>query len=93
MNAPTARISCDVLITAAVVVTQNDDARAVLRDAALAITGGVIAAIGPQNRTGRRYTPAETIALPEAMLLPGLVNTHTTHGRGAFSRSVRRRAA
>lgn len=74
--APTHTLPCDVLITAAVVVTQND-ARAVLRDAALAITGGVITAIGPRAELAARYTPVETIALPEAMLLPGLVNTHT----------------
>lgn len=69
-------IPCDTLVTAAVVVSQND-ARDVLRDAALVITDGRIAAIGPRAELTARYAPAQSIALPEAMVLPGLVNTHT----------------
>ena len=75
-NAATAPLPCDTLITAAVVISQNET-REVLRDAALAVTGGCIAAIGPRAELTARYAPAATIALPEAMVLPGLVNTHT----------------
>lgn len=75
-TAPTRPTPCDVLITAAVAVSQNDS-REVLRDAALAVTDGVIAAIGPRTELAAGYAPAATIALPEAMVLPGLINTHT----------------
>ncbi|MFP5257632.1 MAG: amidohydrolase [Acidobacteriota bacterium] len=76
MNAQPAPTPCDLLLTAAVVVTQND-ARTVLRDAALAVIDGLIAAVGPRAELAARYVPAETIDLPQGMLLPGLVNTHT----------------
>ncbi|OLN29523.1 S-adenosylhomocysteine deaminase [Desulfovibrio sp. DV] len=75
-NADAAPIACDMLVTAAVVICQND-ARDVLRDAALAITDGHIVAVGPRTELAGRYAPAETLALPDAMVLPGLVNTHT----------------
>ncbi|MHC1788884.1 amidohydrolase [Solidesulfovibrio sp.] len=75
-NAATAPIACDTLITAAVVVSQNE-ARDVLHDAALAVTDGRIAAMGPRAELTARYAPAAILALPEAMVLPGLVNTHT----------------
>lgn len=69
-------IPCDTLLTCAVLVTQND-ARDVLRDAALAITDGRITALGPRAELRRRYAPGQALDLPEAMVLPGLVNTHT----------------
>jgi 5-methylthioadenosine/S-adenosylhomocysteine deaminase len=73
---PNTPIPCDLLLTAGVVVTQNET-RQVLRDAALAITGGRIAALGPVQDLAGRFAPGQTLALPRAMVLPGLVNTHT----------------
>ncbi len=72
----TPRIPCDTLLTAAVVVSQND-AREVLRDAALAITDGRIAAMGPAREVARRHAPRTRLDLGGAMVLPGLVNAHT----------------
>ena len=69
-------VPCDTLVTAAVIVSQND-AREILRDAALAITDGRIAAMGPAGDITPRFTPRETLDLGPAMVLPGLVNTHT----------------
>lgn len=70
-----ARPPCDSLVSAAVIVTQND-AREILRDAALAVTDGRIVAMGPAWELAQRFAPREHIALPEATLLPGLINTH-----------------
>ncbi len=75
MENATAPLPCDVLVTAAVVVTQND-AREVLRDAAVAISGGRVLAVGPRAQLAAAYTPAETLALGQAMVLPGLINSH-----------------
>jgi 5-methylthioadenosine/S-adenosylhomocysteine deaminase len=75
MKDASAPLPCDTLVTAAVIVSQND-AREVLRNAALAIQNGRIAAIGPRQTIAAAYAPAQTIALPHGMVLPGLVNTH-----------------
>lgn len=66
---------CDILVTASIVVSQNET-RQILRDAALAITDGRITAIGPANALRQQVSPARTIDLANAMVLPGLVNTH-----------------
>jgi 5-methylthioadenosine/S-adenosylhomocysteine deaminase len=65
-----------LLLSASVIVTQND-ARDILRDAAVAVTGGRIVTMGPAAELEARFAPGQTIALGEAMVLPGLVNTHT----------------
>jgi len=72
-NAPT---PCDILLAADVVVTQND-ARDILRDAALAIADGRILAMGPARQIRAAHAPREVLDLGRAMVLPGLVNTHT----------------
>ena len=69
-------VPCDTLVSAAVIVSQNDS-RELLRDAALAIADGSIAAMGPARDLAARFTPRETLDLGPAMVLPGLVNTHT----------------
>ena len=72
-NAP---VPCDILMTADRIVTQNDR-RDVLADAALAITDGRVAALGPAHELAAHFTPARVIDLPRGLVLPGLVNTHT----------------
>jgi len=72
-NTPT---PCHTLLAAAIVVTQNDG-REVLRNAALAITDGRIVAIGPTASLTARFAPDEILDLGPAMVLPGLINTHT----------------
>jgi 5-methylthioadenosine/S-adenosylhomocysteine deaminase len=69
-------VPCDLLVTAGILATQNE-ARDVLRQAALAVTGGRIAAMGPAADLGRAFAPAETLDLSGCLVLPGLVNTHT----------------
>lgn len=69
-------IPCDLLVTAGVVVTQND-AREVLRQAALAITGGRIVTIGQASDLAVSHAPAETLDLSGCLVLPGLINIHT----------------
>jgi 5-methylthioadenosine/S-adenosylhomocysteine deaminase len=73
---PTTPTPCDLLLTAALIVSQNES-REVLREAGLAITDGRIAALGTARDLARRFAPRETIDLPRAMVLPGLINTHT----------------
>ncbi len=68
-------LACDLLVTAGVVVTQNDR-REVLRQAVLAITDGRIVAMGPATDLAA-YAPSETLDLSGCLILPGLVNTHT----------------
>jgi len=65
---------CDTLLHAGTLVTQDAD-RCVLPDAAVAITGGVITAVGPWTELSG-LKARETIDLSGDIVLPGLVNTH-----------------
>ncbi|EHJ46472.1 S-adenosylhomocysteine deaminase [Solidesulfovibrio carbinoliphilus subsp. oakridgensis] len=69
-------LPCDLLVTAGILATQNE-ARDILRQAALAVTGGHIAAVGSAADLVRAFAPAETLDLSGCLVLPGLVNTHT----------------
>jgi 5-methylthioadenosine/S-adenosylhomocysteine deaminase len=69
-------LPCDTLVTTGVLVSQDDDRR-ILRNAALAITNGRIAGLGPADDLTRRFAPAERLDLSGCLVLPGLVNTHT----------------
>lgn len=69
-------LPCDTLVTAGVLVSQDDDRR-ILRNAALAVTNGRIAGLGPADDLARRFAPAERLDLSGCLVLPGLVNTHT----------------
>ncbi|QLA19119.1 amidohydrolase [Desulfolutivibrio sulfoxidireducens] len=68
--------SCDLLLCASCVVTQNTS-RETIENGAVAVTGGRIAAVGPRPALAAAYAPAETLDLGRAMLLPGLINAHT----------------
>ncbi|MEO6364854.1 MAG: TRZ/ATZ family hydrolase [Luteimonas sp.] len=48
----------------------------VLENHAVAIRDGVILAILPATDARTRFSPAETVSRPDAVLLPGLVNAH-----------------
>ena len=69
-------IPCDTLLTASVLASQNDT-RDILREAALAITDGRVTDLGPAADLAARYQPATRLDLGDALVLPGLVNTHT----------------
>jgi 5-methylthioadenosine/S-adenosylhomocysteine deaminase len=64
-----------VVFTHTTVVT-GDANRAQLRDVALAVSGGTIAAIGPTDEVLARFPDAEVIDGRDRALLPGVVNCH-----------------
>lgn len=68
-------ISCDLLLTCAVMVTQDEERR-VIENAAVAVTDGSIVALGPREELAT-YTPALHMNLGNALLMPGLINGHT----------------
>jgi 5-methylthioadenosine/S-adenosylhomocysteine deaminase len=65
----------DWLITAKYVVTMDGD-RKVIGNGAVAVRGDRIAGVGTAAEMGRRFQAAQRIDEPEAILAPGLVNTH-----------------
>ncbi|ADU62508.1 MULTISPECIES: amidohydrolase family protein [Pseudodesulfovibrio] len=67
---------CDLLVLADVIITQ-DDARTVISNGAVAVTGGLVDRIGPRPEMERAYAPADRLDLGGCMLMPGLVNGHT----------------
>jgi 5-methylthioadenosine/S-adenosylhomocysteine deaminase len=69
-------LNCDILISAEVIVTQNAG-RDILYQAALAVTGGKIAALGPRADLEKEYLPKRALSLGSSLLMPGLVNAHT----------------
>ncbi|MBG0775773.1 MAG: amidohydrolase [Desulfovibrionaceae bacterium] len=68
--------SCDLLLSARHVVTQDAERR-VLDHAAVAVAGGRVAAAGPRAEVAAAWRAARTLDLGESILLPGLVNAHT----------------
>jgi 5-methylthioadenosine/S-adenosylhomocysteine deaminase len=66
----------DLLITRAVVVTGKAD-RAVLEDAAIAVVGNRIAAIGPTAELEQAYPQCERFDARGLAVLPGFINAHT----------------
>ncbi|MDR2488775.1 MAG: amidohydrolase [Desulfovibrio sp.] len=68
-------LPCDLLVTADVMLTQDDERR-VVDDAAVAVTAGRIAALGSRGQLSG-FIPAQTLHLGRALLMPGLINAHT----------------
>ena len=66
----------DFIVTARYVVTVDPQYR-ILDNAAVAIRGNSILAIGPTAAIQRDYSAPRTIARPHSILMPGLVSTHT----------------
>jgi 5-methylthioadenosine/S-adenosylhomocysteine deaminase len=65
-----------LIISGGGVVTM-DSARRILSPGAVAIDGRDIVAVGTPEEIARRFAAAETIDAAGALVLPGLVNTHT----------------
>ena len=78
--------SIDTLISAAWVIP-IEPAGVVLVDHAIAIHQGRIVAIEPRSSALQRFSPAEHIARPGHVLLPGFVNAHT-HAAMSLLRGV-----
>ncbi|HEV7267238.1 MAG TPA: amidohydrolase family protein [Falsiroseomonas sp.] len=68
-----------VVIHSTTVVT-GDTANAIHRDAAIAIEGGRIAAIGPSAEIRARFPQAERVDGTNRAVMPGFANTHTHFG-------------
>lgn len=66
----------DLVITARYVVTM-DGSRRVIENGAVAIVNERIVAVGTAAEINRQYQPKARLARPEAILTPGLINTHT----------------
>lgn len=66
----------DAIWTARYVVTM-DPARRIIENGAVAISGDHIVEAGPREEIDRGYTAPERLDRPNAILAPGLINTHT----------------
>ncbi len=78
--------SCDLLLHAACVVTQNTE-RATIENGTLAIDKGVIVALGPRPDIAPLWQGARELDLGNMLVLPGLVNAHT-HAAMTFLRGL-----
>ena len=76
----------DLVVTAQYVLTM-DAADRVLSPGAVAISDGKIVAVGSPGDLLSRYRPKERISRPSAVVLPGLVNTHT-HAAMSLMRGI-----
>jgi 5-methylthioadenosine/S-adenosylhomocysteine deaminase len=68
--------SADWIWSARYVVTM-DGARRVVENGAVAVRGDRILAVGARAEIDRRFTPRARLDRAEAVIAPGLVNTHT----------------
>ena len=69
------QLSCDLLVLADILVTQDEERR-IIEDAAVAVSNGRIAALGARADLGG-YRAKEELRLGRALLIPGLINGHT----------------
>jgi 5-methylthioadenosine/S-adenosylhomocysteine deaminase len=75
--------TADWILSARYVVTM-DAGRRVIENGAIAIKADKIAAIGAKSEIDKRYRAKRRIDRPEAILAPGLVNTHTHAAMSLF---------
>jgi 5-methylthioadenosine/S-adenosylhomocysteine deaminase len=66
----------DLILSAGHVVTM-DASRRVIENGAVAIQGARIAAVGTKAEIDKRFQAKSRIDSPDAILIPGLINTHT----------------
>lgn len=76
MSPVSAKQPIDLLLSHGTAVTM-DSQRRVLQDAAVAISGETIAAVGPTAEIAARYDAKKVIDAHGALLMPGLINAHT----------------
>jgi 5-methylthioadenosine/S-adenosylhomocysteine deaminase len=75
--------SADWIWTARYVVTM-DPQRRVIEDGAIAIGGEHILAAGPRSEIEQRYQARQRLDRPDAILAPGLIDTHTHAAMSLF---------
>src|SRR5258708_4602944 len=66
----------DAIYTARYVVTM-DPARRLIENGAVAVRGDRIVAVGPRAEIDKQYQAKQRLDRPDAILMPGLINTHT----------------
>jgi len=66
---------CDILLLGTVVTMDSNNT--IINDGAVAVCGTTIAAVGVARDLQKQYQATETITLPKALIMPGLVNVHT----------------
>ena len=66
----------DWIYTARYVVTMDAQHR-LIENGAVAIRGDRIAAVGPRSEIDRQFQPRHRLDRPDALIMPGLINTHT----------------
>lgn len=70
------RRSVSLIVIGGTVVTQNAS-RQILSPGAVVVQGTDIVAVGSPEAVAARYDALRTIDMPDQVVLPGLVNTHT----------------
>ncbi len=75
--------SADRIWTGRYVVTM-DPQRRVIENGAIAIRGELILAAGPQGEIEQRYQARQRLDRPDAILAPGLIDTHTHAAMSLF---------
>ena len=73
----------DAIWSARWVVTM-DAQRRVIEDGAVAVSGDHIVDVGPRADIDRRYSAPRRLDRPDAILTPGLINTHTHAAMSLF---------
>lgn len=58
-------------------VVSLDDDLGVIDDGAVAVDGDTIVAVGPLADVKARYSAAATIDIPDAIIMPGMIDAHT----------------
>ena len=77
LSAQTARRRVSLIVTGGTVITQNA-AHRILTPGALAIDGTDIVDVDTPAAIAARYEAGETIDARDQIVLPGLINTHST---------------
>src|ERR1044071_3182699 len=72
------------MIWSARYVVTEDAQRRVIEDGAVAILGDHIVEVGPRVAIEGKYTAGNRMEQPEAILAPGLINTHTHAAMSLF---------
>src|SRR5215212_876286 len=74
-DSPVPAAPCDLLVTAAGVVTVDPN-DTILRPGAIAVSGERIVGVGSPDDLAHAYAPKERIDAPACWIFPGLINTH-----------------
>src|SRR6516162_7106880 len=65
-------------------VITMDGPRRVIENGAVAVSGERIVGVGPKAEVDARFQPKQRLDRPDAILAPGLINTHTHAAMSLF---------